>query len=78
MFPQSRRNPVSFAGKQVCVLDAAVLLEAGWADMVHEVWVSIIPEEEVIHWQHRWDRVTYRTLPLDVVLLAGGVKDNAA
>ncbi|XP_028989092.1 bifunctional coenzyme A synthase isoform X2 [Betta splendens] len=33
-------------GKRVCVLDAAVLLEAGWADMVHEVWVSIIPEEE--------------------------------
>lgn len=37
-----------FAGKQVCVVDAAVLLEAGWTDMVHEVWVTIIPEEEVI------------------------------
>ncbi|KAF7665195.1 hypothetical protein LDENG_00149950 [Lucifuga dentata] len=33
-------------GKQVCVVDAAVLLEAGWTDMVHEVWVTIIPEEE--------------------------------
>lgn len=29
-------------------MDAAVLLEAGWTDMVHEVWVTIIPEEEVI------------------------------
>lgn len=36
------------AGKQVCVVDAAVLLEAGWTDMVHEVWVTIIPDEEVM------------------------------
>ncbi|XP_078280504.1 bifunctional coenzyme A synthase isoform X2 [Rhinoraja longicauda] len=25
-------------GKSVCVVDAALLLEAGWMDMVHEVW----------------------------------------
>lgn len=31
----------------MCVLDAAVLLQAGWTDIVHEVWVAIIPEEEV-------------------------------
>ncbi|KAF3853673.1 hypothetical protein F7725_014361 [Dissostichus mawsoni] len=36
------------SGKQVCVLDAAVLLEAGWTDMTHEVWVTIIPEEEAV------------------------------
>ncbi|XP_026172164.1 bifunctional coenzyme A synthase [Mastacembelus armatus] len=45
------RNGISQAreeGKQVCVLDAAVLLEAGWTDMVHEVWVTIIPEEEAV------------------------------
>ncbi|XP_041818634.1 bifunctional coenzyme A synthase [Chelmon rostratus] len=35
-------------GKQVCVLDAAVLLEAGWIDMVHEVWVTVIPDEEAV------------------------------
>lgn len=29
------------------MLDAAVLLEAGWQDMVHEVWTAIVPEEEV-------------------------------
>lgn len=34
----------------MCVVDAAVLLEAGWTDMVHEVWVTIIPDEEVILW----------------------------
>lgn len=25
-----------------------MLLEAGWTDMVHEVWVTIIPDEEVM------------------------------
>uniref|UniRef100_A0A8B9PSY6 Coenzyme A synthase n=1 Tax=Apteryx owenii TaxID=8824 RepID=A0A8B9PSY6_APTOW len=35
-------------GKAVCVLDAAVLLEAGWKDMVHEVWTAVIPEEEAL------------------------------
>ncbi|KAM6399296.1 bifunctional coenzyme A synthase [Rhynochetos jubatus] len=35
-------------GRAVCVLDAAVLLEAGWQDMVHEVWTAIIPEEEAV------------------------------
>ncbi|XP_013911992.1 PREDICTED: bifunctional coenzyme A synthase isoform X1 [Thamnophis sirtalis] len=35
-------------GKAVCVLDAAMLLEAGWSDMVHEVWTIIIPENEAI------------------------------
>lgn len=29
------------------MVDAAVLLEAGWTDMVHEVWVTVIPEDEV-------------------------------
>lgn len=35
-------------GKQVCVLDAAVLQEADWTCMVHEVWVTVIPEEEAV------------------------------
>ncbi|XP_051894893.1 bifunctional coenzyme A synthase [Pristis pectinata] len=35
-------------GKPVCVVDAAVLLEAGWNDMVHEVWVVIVPEDEAL------------------------------
>ncbi|KAM8947543.1 bifunctional coenzyme A synthase [Pelodytes ibericus] len=35
-------------GISVCVLDAAVLLEAGWNDMVHEVWTVVIPEKEAV------------------------------
>ncbi|XP_058140271.1 bifunctional coenzyme A synthase [Dasypus novemcinctus] len=35
-------------GKSVCVIDAAMLLEAGWQNMVHEVWTVVIPETEAI------------------------------
>ncbi|XP_055475969.1 bifunctional coenzyme A synthase isoform X1 [Psammomys obesus] len=35
-------------GKALCVIDAAMLLEAGWQNMVHEVWTIIIPETEAI------------------------------
>lgn len=35
-------------GKHVCVIDAAMLLEAGWQNMVHEVWTVVIPETEAI------------------------------
>ncbi|KAM6898289.1 bifunctional coenzyme A synthase isoform 2-T2 [Lycodopsis pacificus] len=45
---ENRISQAREEGKQVCVLDAAVLQEAGWTDMVHEVWVTVIPEEEVI------------------------------
>ncbi|KAM5134892.1 bifunctional coenzyme A synthase isoform 2-T2 [Mantella aurantiaca] len=35
-------------GISVCVMDAAVLLEAGWDNMVHEIWTVIIPEKEAV------------------------------
>ncbi|KAM9296315.1 bifunctional coenzyme A synthase [Gastrophryne carolinensis] len=35
-------------GISVCVMDAAVLLEAGWDDMVHEIWTVIIHEQEAV------------------------------
>ncbi|KAL0597685.1 Bifunctional coenzyme A synthase [Plecturocebus cupreus] len=35
-------------GKHVCVIDAAILLEAGWQNLVHEVWTVVIPETEAI------------------------------
>ncbi|KAM6898288.1 bifunctional coenzyme A synthase isoform 1-T1 [Lycodopsis pacificus] len=45
---ENRISQAREEGKQVCVLDAAVLQEAGWTDMVHEVWVTVIPEEEAV------------------------------
>ncbi|KAM6951236.1 bifunctional coenzyme A synthase [Aplochiton taeniatus] len=45
-------------GKQVCVIDAAVLLEAGWLDLVHEVWVTVIPEDEAVLRITKRDSVT--------------------
>ncbi|XP_010328903.1 bifunctional coenzyme A synthase [Saimiri boliviensis] len=35
-------------GKRVCVIDAAMLLEAGWQNLVHEVWTVVIPETEAV------------------------------
>lgn len=35
-------------GKQVVVLDAAVLLEADWQNFCHEVWVCVVPREEAV------------------------------
>ncbi|CAK8674916.1 bifunctional coenzyme A synthase-like [Clavelina lepadiformis] len=34
--------------KLICVLDAAVLLEAGWDAMTNEVWVCTVPPSEAI------------------------------
>jgi len=33
---------------KVVVLEAAILLEAGWTPLVDEVWVTVAPEQEVV------------------------------
>ena len=35
-------------GTRVAVLEAAILLEAGWAALADEVWVTVAPEGQVI------------------------------
>ncbi|XP_067144110.1 bifunctional coenzyme A synthase [Centruroides vittatus] len=35
-------------GVSIIVMEVALLLEAGWEDKVHQVWVCIIPEKEAI------------------------------
>ena len=35
-------------GARVCVVDAAVLLEAGWECYVDELWVSFVPKQQAI------------------------------
>lgn len=35
-------------GFKVCILDAAVLLEAGWDNATNEVWVTFVPENEAV------------------------------
>lgn len=34
-------------GKAVVVLEAAILLRAGWEELCHEVWGCVIPVKEV-------------------------------
>lgn len=33
---------------QIIVIDAALLLEAGWGENVHQVWTVFVPREEAI------------------------------
>lgn len=77
------KSDFNFAGYGVIVLDAAVLLEAGWDDMVSEVWTTVIPTDEasLFFLQRRllrsFDLSTYRIISLDVGIKAyvsgGGV-----
>ncbi|XP_044533001.1 bifunctional coenzyme A synthase isoform X1 [Gracilinanus agilis] len=41
-------NKAAAEGKTICVIDAALLLEAGWNSMVHEVWTIVVPETEAL------------------------------
>ena len=41
-------SEVASKGAQVCIVEAALLLEAGWDEVVNEIWVSVIPEAEAI------------------------------
>jgi phosphopantetheine adenylyltransferase / dephospho-CoA kinase len=36
------------ASGKIVVVDAAVLLEAGWDKYAHEVWTAMIPPDEAI------------------------------
>ena len=38
---------------EAVVVEAAVLIEAGWLPLVDEVWTVTAPEEEVVHRLHR-------------------------
>lgn len=41
-------------GYNIVVVEAAVLLEAGWDKQVHEVWTTFVPKEEVGPLWLRW------------------------
>ncbi len=41
-------SDLDVAGTRVAVLEAAVLLEAGWQDMVDEIWVTSVDREVAI------------------------------
>ncbi len=41
-------SEIAGKGAQVCVVEAALLLEASWDKVVDEIWVSVVPEGEAI------------------------------
>ncbi|XP_076439746.1 bifunctional coenzyme A synthase-like [Babylonia areolata] len=53
-------------GVSVVVLEAAVLLEAGWDNSVHEVWTTFVPREEAIQRQIRRNQLTEEQAALRV------------
>lgn len=44
----NRLDEARNAGETVVVVEAAVLLEAGWDDLVDEIWVSKVSEDQVV------------------------------
>ena len=35
-------------GDDIIILEAALLIEAGWTDLVDEIWVTVAPEKDVV------------------------------
>lgn len=46
---EEKINVFASQGAQVCVVEAAVLLEAGWDSVADEIWVTFVPENEAIN-----------------------------
>ena len=44
---EKRIQQAESEGYTVCVIDAAVMLSAGWQRNMHEIWVTIAPEKDV-------------------------------
>ncbi|CAL8073582.1 unnamed protein product [Orchesella dallaii] len=45
-------------GAKAIILDAAILLEANWDNLCHDIWVTIIPKEEAIKRVQSRDKVS--------------------
>lgn len=45
---QEKLAKMAEEGVKVCIIEAAVLLEAGWDQLVHEVWVTSVPVSESV------------------------------
>ncbi|XP_076348634.1 bifunctional Phosphopantetheine adenylyltransferase - Dephospho-CoA kinase isoform X2 [Tachypleus tridentatus] len=41
-------HKLAIQGAEVIILEVVLLFEAGWQDKFHQVWITIIPEEEAI------------------------------
>lgn len=46
---EKKTNELFGKGHKVVVIEAPLLIEAGWVDFMNEIWVVFVPYEEVIH-----------------------------
>ena len=53
---RQRLRMLEAAGTRIAAVEAALLLEADWTSLVHEVWVVTAPEDTVIQRIERRDR----------------------
>jgi phosphopantetheine adenylyltransferase/dephospho-CoA kinase len=69
------RSRINESSNSIVVLDAAVLLEAGWHQMVHEIWVTFVPRDEAIRRIMERNKLTeqqvykYRSLHLMIIII---------
>lgn len=49
---------IALAEKRIVVVDAAVLIDAGWDKFVHEIWTAMIPTEEAVRRAMERDSLT--------------------
>ena len=47
-YVQGKLGELEGRGASVAVVEAALLLEAGWADLVDEIWVTVAPKDRVV------------------------------
>ena len=59
---QERLHQLQERGAAVAVVEAAILIEAGWDSLVDDVWVVTAPQEEVIQRLVRRDTMTEKEI----------------
>jgi dephospho-CoA kinase len=55
---EARLDELSRLGRHVVVVEAALLGEAGWASLVDEVWVTVVPRARVVERVRRRNRLS--------------------
>jgi dephospho-CoA kinase len=52
------------SAKEIIVVDAALLLEAGWDKFLQEVWTVFVPREEAVKRVSARDNIPIEQVPL--------------
>ncbi|KAJ9591691.1 hypothetical protein L9F63_001778 [Diploptera punctata] len=67
-------NALYETGHQIIILDAAVLLQAGWDNEVHEIWTCLIPPEESVRRLQERNSLTENEAKLRIASLPSNIE----